>query len=121
MTREYGTQTESINHLVALLQQVRPQWDVGLVRIVLLNLAPQVELADLIVAATRCAVVSDYPTPKAIGWRGKHWDGLGSVPGPAAPSERCDVCSKPEPRCYGERVGIDDDHTFAPRSRVVRA
>lgn len=110
----YHATADTISHLVALVAQARPDWDSGLVRIVLHSHADQVTGNDLAVAALRCAANPDMPTPKAIGWRGPHWDGLATMPVEVAPRERCSVCGKTEPRCYSVRPGLDDDHVFDP-------
>lgn len=110
---------ETLAHLAELLHQVRPDWEPTLIKVVLINHADRVALDDLTIAAMRCAQNVDYPTPKAIMWRGRHWDGLATVPPEIAPAQRCDVCGKTEPRCYGERVGVDDDHAFVPVTRRV--
>lgn len=109
---------ESVNHLVALVEQVRPDWDPTLVRIVLLNHRTSVDAADLAIAAVRAARNLDLPTPKAIGWRGPHWDGAITLPPEIAPRERCSTCGLAEERCYSQRPGIDDDHRFVPLRQV---
>jgi hypothetical protein len=111
---------ETIDHIVKLVETIRPGWDPGLVRVVLHSHANHVAGADLAIAALRCAADESMPYPKSIGWRGPHWDGLDTMPLDVAPLERCDTCGKVEPRCYSERVGIDDDHAFEPRRPVAR-
>ncbi len=108
---------ETINHLAFLVCQARPQWDLRLVQVVLLNHADQVDGTDLAIAALRCAKISTYPTPKAIGWRGPHWDGLDTVPEEIRKPDRCYTCGKPEPLCYGVRFQ-DDDHRFETLAQV---
>lgn len=104
-----------LEHVTALVCQERPEWDPALVRLVLHAHTALVDGTDLAVAALRCAADRYYLTPKAIGWRGRHWDGLDSKPLEARTGPRCSVCGKPEPRCYGERPG-PDDHAFEPSS-----
>lgn len=105
---------ETIGHITALVAGIRPDWDPGLVKIVLHSHAGQVAAEDLAVAAIRAAGNLDLPTPKAIGWRGIHWDGAETLPREVAPRERCGVCGKTEPACYSTRPGVDDDHRFEP-------
>lgn len=102
----------TLDCIAELVVQVRPAWDQTTVRAVLMSHAPTVDGADLAVAAIRCATNLDFHTPKAIGWRGPHWHDLETKPAEAASPRRCGVCGKPEPRCYGERPGAGDDHTF---------
>ena len=111
----FTASSATIGHIVELVTAIRPSWDPGLVRVVLHSHADAVNGADLAIAALRCAADESMPYPKSIGWRGSHWDGLATMPLDVAPLERCDVCGKTEPRCYSERVGIDDDHAFEPR------
>ncbi len=99
--------------LVATLVALRPDWEPGLVRIVLHGNERHVDAADLVVAAVRCAAAPSRLPPKAIGWRGPHWAGLATTPPAAAPRARCGVCGKTEDRCALERWA-DDDHTFEP-------
>lgn len=108
--------TEDIAHITALVANVRPDWDAGLVRLVLLSHRDQVDAADLAVATIRAAQNPDYRTPKSIGWRGPHWDGSTTRPPAVVERERCTVCGKVESRCYGDRPGRDDDHEFEARA-----
>lgn len=112
----YTATPETIEHIVLLVEHARPEWEPALVRIILNNLASQVDGSALAVAAIRAANDPDMPSPKAIGWRGKHWEGLWSAPPEVQGGPRCDVCEKTEARCYGERPG-PDDHVFTPRPR----
>lgn len=117
---ERFTPTElTLNQIAELVVQTRPDWEIHEVRSILRSHAHQVDGADLAVAAIRCATNRDYHRPAAIGWRGPHWDGLGTLPPQAQNSPPCDVCNKPESRCYGERVGKDDDHDYTPRQSLV--
>lgn len=106
-----------IEAIVQLVWSVRPDWPGGIVRMVLEAHRSQVDVADLAVAAVRCASNPNMPTPKYIGWRGPHWDGTVTQPEHVAPRARCVVCGKTEDRCYSERPGIDDDHAFEAVSR----
>lgn len=115
----FTASAETIDHITALVAEVRPSWDPYLVKAILLAHRGQVNGSDLAIAALRAARDENLPSPKSIGWRGKHWDGLEPPPEIAAP-DRCDVCGKTEPRCYSTRVGVDDDHAFEPRRPVTR-
>lgn len=116
----YTANPPTVDHIAALVVQARPDWDLPVVRVVLNSHAPQVDGTDLAIAALRAAQNDKLPGPKAIGWRGPHWDGLGTCPPQVKAPPRCDVCGKPEPKCY-DRRGVDDDHAFAPsRSSVSR-
>lgn len=106
---------EQLEHITALVVEVRPEWDAGLVRAILHAHAAHVSTADLAVAAIRYATIPDAPGPKGIGWRGPHWRDLATAPPAVAPRARCGVCGRPEDRCWGERPG-PDDHQFEPRS-----
>lgn len=113
LVHPYTAGHENVRHIAALVCEARPQWDPGLVQVVLLSHVGQVDGSDLAVAAIRAACNPDLPTPKAIGWRGPHWDGLATTPPHVTTGPRCSVCGKVEPRCYGERPG-PDDHAFDP-------
>jgi hypothetical protein len=110
----YTASPDTIAHIAALVEQSRPQWDKLTVRVVLQSHAHEVDGNDLAIAALRCAADPKMPSPKFIGFRGPHWQGLGTTPPEAAPRPICSVCRKPEHRCYSERKGIDDDHAFEP-------
>jgi hypothetical protein len=111
----YTATRDELEHIAALVHQERPQWDSTVVMLVLTAHVGQVDGTDLAIAALRCAKNSDYPTPKAIGWRGPHWRGLDTVPPAAQFRPRCKICSRTEPECYAVRPGKGDDHTFTPR------
>lgn len=110
----YTAGPEAISSITALVVQARPEWDAGLVTVVLHSHAQHVDGSDLAVAAIRAARNPDLPGPKAIGWRGPHWRDLATKPVELRDPTRCTVCGKPEPQCYSHRPGIDDDHTFEP-------
>lgn len=114
--RDHFTATaDTLDHITALVCQVRPDWDRAVTLSILRSHAHQVDGGDLAVAAIRAAQVSDFRTPKAIGWRGPHWSGLETEPPEHTESRtRCRICGKTEPRCYSERPGPGDDHTFEP-------
>lgn len=114
----YTARPETLDHLVALIHEQRPNWDQGLTRLILLDLARRVDGTDLAIAALRAACAENLPSPKAIGWRGPHWDGL-TPPPEIRHRARCNICGKTEPRCWGERPG-PDDHTFEPVELVTR-
>lgn len=115
----YTASTETLNHLAELIEQERPEWDPALVRYILSSHTASVAGTDLCIAALRCAQDRAMPSPKAIGWRGPHWRDLATMPSEVRSPDRCDTCGKPEPRCYSERPGRDDDHEFVPRQRVA--
>jgi len=115
----YTASTETVDHLVALVHEARPDWDSNVVRVVLLSHRDQVDGTDLAVAALRAARDASLHTPKVIGWRGKHWDGLDTQPIDARAWTWCAICMKPEPRCVMERFG-DDDHEHEPMARPMR-
>lgn len=108
----YNAGPETTGHIAALVYAARPDWDTWLVRAVLLSHAMHVDGSDLAIAALRAALNPDLPGPKAIGWRGPHWDGLGTRPPEIADPERCATCGKIEPQCWSRRPGADDDHVF---------
>lgn len=109
----YQAGPESLAHLSALVYQARPSWDAGLVRIVLADLARRVDGSDLAVAAIRAACDPSIATPRAIGFRGRHWDDLGTAPEGTKGGPRCRTCGLVESRCV-VRPGADDDHDFDP-------
>lgn len=107
---------DDVGHIAALLVNIRPDWDPGLVRVVLLSHRDQVDGADLAVAAIKAARNLQFRTPKSIGWRGPHWSGLDTQPIQVRRDRRlCGICGKPEHRCYGERRGPDDHDFEEPR------
>lgn len=113
----YQATTDTIDHIAALVFQVRPGWDPSLVRVVLHSHTAHVDGNDLAIAALRAAHDPNLPTPKAIGWRGPHWRDLDTKPPEVTDSVWCGICRKPEHRCVTERVGVDDDHAFEPTAR----
>lgn len=112
----YHAGTDTITALATLVYAERPDWDEWIVRAVLSSHSLQVAGTDLAIAALRCARDRNMPGPKAIGWRGPHWEGLETKPPHLLTGPRCDVCGKLEAACYGERPGKDDDHQFTPAS-----
>ena len=108
-----------VDHLAQLLAVIRPDWDTGLVRVVLHSHTHQVRAADLIEASIRAARVERFTSPRFIGWRGQHWDGLATRPVEAAATAWCAICGKVEHRCLSERYG-DDDHEFEATRKSVR-
>lgn len=118
----YNPNPAVVDHIAALVVQACPEWDLLLVRVVLNSHAPHVDGTDLAIASLRAATTDRFRSmgPRAIGWRGPHWDGLGTMPPEiAASAARCDTCGKSEERCYSTRVGIDDDHAFLPARHLV--
>lgn len=116
----YAPSHETTDHLIALALQERPDWDRGLLRLVLDDLvAKQVTGTDLAIVTLRLAADPRSLPPKAIGWRGPHWRDLDSTPPEVQPSARCQTCGKPEPRCLTERPGLDDDHAYDPPVTLV--
>jgi len=109
---------DPLGSLVDLVFEVRPEWDPGLVRLVLVAHKDQCNFGDLSIAALRAARTPEVRTPKAIGWRGPHWDGLATKPLHVEHRERCAVCGKTEPRCMFERPG-PDDHPFEPTTNAT--
>lgn len=116
----YNAGPDTIERIAYLVHAARPDWDSQLVKVVLFAHWAQVDGNDLAIAALRAAANPDLPGPKAIGWRGPHWDGLDTKPVKIRDPQRCDVCGKPEPDCYSQRPGIDDDHVFEPRRLVAK-
>lgn len=117
----YTATIETVDHIVELVHQ-ESGWERGLVRVVLLSHAQVVDGSDLAIAALRWAASERGRAvgPKGIGWRGPHWDGLGTKPPEVAARDQrwCQVCMKPEPRCLTERPHPSDDHEFEPGRRV---
>lgn len=113
----YTAGHEAVESIAALVCAARPEWEHQLVKVILLSHAMQVDGTDLAIAALRCAANPDMPGPKAIGWRGPHWRDLGTCPPEMKRPEVCDICRKPEPRCWSERPG-PDDHVFVPIARA---
>lgn len=105
--------------IARLAHSTRPDWPEAAILTVLQSHAAQVHLADLTVAAMRAAQRPEFRTPRAIGWRGPHWDGAKTMPLEVAAKDRCDTCGKTEPRCLTERPGQDDDHVFVARRRIA--
>lgn len=105
--------------IASLAHAARPDWPEPAILSVLQSHAAQVHLADLTVAAMRAAQRPEFRTPRAIGWRGPHWDGAKTLPVEVAAKDRCDTCGKVESRCLTERPGLDDDHVFVARRRIA--
>lgn len=116
----YTASNETCSYIAALVEQQRPDWDAGLVKVILLQHAPLVDGTDLAIAALRASLDLNLPGPKAIGWRGPHWRDLETCPPEAARPKRCGVCGRLEPQCYTVRHG-DDDHRFEPTDSLVRS
>lgn len=95
-----------------LVVLVRPDWERWLVRQVLNSHRDVCDAADLARAAIGAASNPDFHNPKAIMWRGRHWDGAATLPPDMTPRARCRVCGKTEDRCAVERPGTGDDHRF---------
>lgn len=112
----YEAGREAIDHLTALVVMARPDWDPGLVYVILTDLRTKVTGNDLAIAALRAAANHNLPGPRSIAWRGPHWRDLESDPptGPLVPP-RCGICGRREPECYSVRPG-GDDHEFEPPS-----
>lgn len=115
----YNAGVDTIDRIAYLVYAARPDWDSSLVRVILLSHAMQVDGTDLAIAALRAASDPSNRSPKVIGWRGPHWDGLGTRPADQRTYTWCGVCGKIEPRCLSERFG-DDDHEHEPTDRPVR-
>lgn len=112
----YAPDRDTTEHLVELAIQERPDWDRGLLRVILNDLvAKRVTGNDLALATLRLAADPKLLPAKAIAWRGAHWRDLDSTPPEVSLPDRCRVCGKPEPRCLTERPGLDDDHQFEGR------
>lgn len=109
----YIASGDTIDRLTYLVVAERPEWDEWVVRSVLHSHKMQVDGTDLAIASMRAAKNRNYLTPKAIGWRGPHWDGLDTKPVEAQHRDRCGVCGRYEPQCAAIRPG-GDDHLFEP-------
>lgn len=110
-----------VDHLALLIIGLRPEWDEGLVRVVLLSHRDQCDASDLAIAALRAARNPDCPHPKWLGHRGPWWDVAITTPVYVKPTERCQICNKTEPDCYSQRPGAGDDHRFETPSRSASA
>lgn len=110
----YTATDETLEAIAHLVSTARPDWPSVLVLSVLVGHASTVDGSDLAIAAIRAAKNPDFRTPKTIGWRGPHWDGLGTKPSGMMTSRRCGVCGKWEDLCETQRIGRDDDHEFEP-------
>lgn len=113
----YNANPATVDHIAQLVVNARPEWDYLVIRVVLNSHAAKVDGTDLAIAALRAARNPNFLTPKAIGFRGAHWDDLDTKP-PEVTTVVCEVCGKTEARCY-ERKGVDDDHLFAPSRRLA--
>lgn len=102
---------DAITHLV---HEARPSWPPTVILAVLEAHAHHLDSTDLAIAALRAAKNPAYHSPKTIGWRGPHWDGLGTMPSGMMTSRRCGVCGRFEDQCLTTRIGRDDDHEFEP-------
>lgn len=110
----YAADSKTLRLIADLVYTERPDWDPGLLFVILKDLAPYVDGSDLAVAALRAAQNRDYDTPRSIKWPRAHWRDLVSKPPEARELDRCSVCGKVESRCLSERPGLDDDHRFSP-------
>lgn len=100
--------------LADLVIKLRPKWDRWILLSVLQSHAHNVTLEDLTVASVRVASDPTIDTPKAIGWKSRHYRDLDTAPVMVHKQrERCDVCGKTEERCITERPG-PDDHAYTP-------
>lgn len=119
-TTQHNASPVELDAIAELVFAIRPRWETGLVRAVLLAHVQQVDAGDLAVAAIRAAQNMDYRTPKTIGWRGPHWDGARTKPLDQQRLAYCRTCGKREDKCETQRIGLDDDHAFEPSSSRPR-
>jgi hypothetical protein len=111
--------SDVVPHVSATVCEMRPDWDEWVVGAVLRDLSQRVPVEDWAPAALLAAANLDLPSPKAIIWRGSHWDHAKVKPAEVTERERCDVCGKTESRCLTQRPGKDDDHPFTPATPVT--
>lgn len=117
-TDKHNASDRELEAIAFLVEQTRPGWAASLVLSVLQGHRDQVNAPDLAIAALRAAQTPDFRTPKTIGWRGPHWQGLASAPEEVRRLARCGVCGKTEDKCETQRLGLDDDHDFEPVQAV---
>lgn len=105
------------DHLADLVCSIRPEWQRWLVLSILQAHAHNIDLVDMTIAAVRTAADKTIDTPKAIGWRSRHWRDLDTAPAQVTKHrQRCSVCGKTEEACWTQRPG-PDDHAFDPVDR----
>jgi hypothetical protein len=95
--------------LAAVVADLRPGWDAGLLLSILSAHRSAVPGAVLVRAALDAADDPDVVDPRAIGWALRRAQSS-SVP-------VCAVCNLPADRC-ARRVGVDDDHEFTDKASL---
>jgi hypothetical protein len=91
--------------LVALIHQLRKDWDLAGIRAAIAKAATIGSAADIATAACRCAANPDMRTPALIAEPGPHW--LGTTAGTRQAPIMC--ADHPQwkgghcPQCFGER------------------
>lgn len=106
--------------LAEIIIKIRPAWPHWLICSVLQAHAHNVTLEDLTIAAVRVAMDKTIDTPKAIGWKSRHYRDLDTAPMIVSKQrERCDICGKTEERCVTDRPG-PDDHVYTPHTPEPR-
>lgn len=96
-------------NLAALIADLRPGWDQGLLLSILTGHRSSVSGSTLLRAALDAADDPDVVDPRAIGWSLRR-AAVGSVP-------VCAVCNRPADQC-ARRAGIDDDHEFVDKASL---
>lgn len=110
---------DAVEKVTDLVMELRPEWDEYVVRAMARDLSQRLPLDSWVPAVIRGAATPDLPQPRAILWRGPHWDHTKQRPPEVQERDRCDVCGKVESRCVMARPGVDDDHPFTPKRRTA--
>jgi hypothetical protein len=97
--------------LAAIVNDLRPSWEAGLVLSIIQGHRSSVTAAVLVRACVDAADDPDVVDPRAIAWdlRRAQWNAT-TIP-------RCAVCGKPADQC-ARRPGLDDDHEFTDKAEL---
>ncbi len=108
-----------VQKVTAVVLELRPDWDEYVVQALVSDLSQRLPLESWVPAVIRGAATPDLTSPRAILWRGPHWDDAKVKPPEVEERDRCDVCGRTESRCVMTRPGVGDDHVFTPRRRTA--
>ncbi len=66
--------SDMVQKVTAVVLELRPDWDEYVVRALVSDLSQRLPLESWVPAVIRGAATPDLTSPRAILWRGPHWD-----------------------------------------------